>query len=76
MALYARVEKTEEDERRVRYAYTDVAGATRILLLDKDAGTTSADDGVEDMLYRAVAGKVAAAWAHSGVAPDRLMVQS
>ncbi|GGV80628.1 MULTISPECIES: hypothetical protein [Streptomyces] len=76
MALYARVEKIEEDDRKARYKYTDIAGNERMMLLNKEAETTSAEDGVEDMLYRAVARKIAVEWARSGAAPDKLMVQS
>nr|BFD84738.1 hypothetical protein StreXyl84_41390 [Streptomyces sp. Xyl84] len=76
MALYARVEKVEEDDRQVRYKYTDIAGRERYLLLNKETETTSAEDGGEDMLYRAVARKVAVAWVQDGAAPGKLLVQS
>ncbi|WP_432159241.1 MULTISPECIES: hypothetical protein [unclassified Streptomyces] len=76
MALYAQIEKIQEDDHQVRYRYTDISGRERILLLDKDSETTSAEDGAEDMLYRAVARKVAVAWLRDGTAPDKLLVQS
>lgn len=76
MALYARVEKIEEDDRQVRYKYTDIGGNERTLLLNKESEMASAEDGIEDMLYRAVARKVAVAWVRDGVAPEKLLVQS
>ncbi|GHA10245.1 hypothetical protein ACFOOM_31805 [Streptomyces echinoruber] len=76
MALYARIEKIEEDERKVRYRYTDMSGGERTLLLDKESETVSSEGGVEDMLYRAVARKVAVAWVRDGIAPEKLLVQS
>jgi hypothetical protein len=76
MALFARFEKIQEDNRHVRYRYTDIAGSERTLLLDKESEMTSAEDGLEDMLYRAVARKVAVAWLQDGVAPEKLLVQS
>ncbi|MFJ8505984.1 hypothetical protein [Streptomyces avermitilis] len=76
MALYARIEKMQEDDQQVRYRYTDVSGNEQTMLLNKVAETTSADNGVEDMLFRAVARKVAIAWVRDGVAPEKLLVQS
>ncbi|MET7847626.1 hypothetical protein ABZT48_05150 [Streptomyces avermitilis] len=76
MALYARIEKMQEDDQQVCYRYTDVSGNERTMLLNKVAETTSAEDGVEDMLFRAVARKVAIAWVRDGVAPEKLLVQS
>ncbi|GAA5702913.1 hypothetical protein AQJ43_33550 [Streptomyces avermitilis] len=76
MALYARIEKIQEDDEQVRYRYTDISGNERTMLLSKVTETTSAEDGVEDMLYRAVARKVAVAWARDGAAPEKLLVQS
>ncbi|MFC8714231.1 hypothetical protein ACFUCQ_30605 [Streptomyces sp. NPDC057197] len=76
LALYARVEKMQECDRRARYKYTDISGRERYILLDKDTGAISAEGGVEDILYRAVAMKVASAWLRDGAAPGRLLVQS
>ncbi|MFD8615086.1 hypothetical protein [Streptomyces sp. NPDC059631] len=76
MALYARVEKIQEYDRRARYRNTDIVGRERYVLLNKDTGATSAEGGVEDILHRAVAMKVASAWLRDGAAPGRLLVQS
>ncbi|MET7884210.1 hypothetical protein [Streptomyces avermitilis] len=76
MALYARIEKMQEDDQEVRYRYTDISGNERTMLLDKVTETTSAEEGVEDVLYRAVARKVAVAWVRDGVAPEKLLMQS
>ncbi|MBY8886578.1 hypothetical protein K7472_17140 [Streptomyces sp. PTM05] len=76
MALYARVEKLSEDDAEVRYKFTDIRDNERVLILDKAAERTRPEDADEDVLYRAVAMKVATAWVRDGVAPDRLLVQS
>ena len=76
MAIYARVDKLEESDREVRYKFTDINDNERVLVLDKVAEETHAEDGNNDILYRAVARKVAVAWVRDGVAPDHLMVQS
>ncbi|WP_156721780.1 hypothetical protein [Streptomyces apocyni] len=76
MALYAKIEKLQEDEQQVRYKYTDIKGRERTMLLNKETETTSSEDGDEDMLYRAVARKVAIAWVREGMAPETLLVQS
>jgi hypothetical protein len=76
MALYARIEKIEEDDRQARYKFTDIGGNERTLLLNKESEMTVSEDGVEDMLYRAVARKVAVAWVREGMAPEKLLVQS
>ncbi|WP_269859398.1 hypothetical protein [Streptomyces sp. RPT161] len=76
MALYARVEKMSEDDQEVRYKFTDIQERERVLVLDKVAEVTRPEDDNEDVLYRAVAMKVAAAWVRDGVAPERLLVQS
>ncbi|MGW7008416.1 hypothetical protein ACWGCW_37935 [Streptomyces sp. NPDC054933] len=76
MALYARVEKVSEDGQEVRYKFTGIEADERVLILDKVAEVTRPEDSNEDVLYRAVAMKVAAAWARDGVAPERLLVQS
>jgi len=75
MALYARIEKVQEDDQQVRYRYTDISGDERTML-NKVTETTSPEDGVEDMLYRAVARKVAITWIRDGVAAEKLLVQS
>lgn len=76
MALYAEVEKLEESDQLVRYRFTDIKGVERTMTLNKVTEDMSVEDGVEDMLYRAVARKVAIAWTREGSAPDRLLVQS
>ncbi|WP_174188639.1 hypothetical protein [Nocardia barduliensis] len=76
MALYAEVRKLEEDEQQVRYAYANVSGVERTLRLDKVTETIHPENGAADMLFRAVARKLASAWVNGGVAPDRLLVQS
>jgi hypothetical protein len=76
MALYAEIRKIAEDQQQVRYAYTTVSGAERTLLLDKVAETIRPETGTEDILFRAVARKVASAWLNGMGAPDRLIVQS
>ncbi|MFG3617363.1 hypothetical protein [Nocardia sp. NPDC047654] len=76
MALYAEIRKTAEDQRQVRYAYTTVSGVERTLLLDKVAETIRPEIGTEDILFRAVARKIASAWLNDKSAPDRLLVQS
>ncbi|QBS39876.1 hypothetical protein [Nocardia sp. CS682] len=75
MALYAEIQKLGEDSGQVRYGYTDVEGVQRTLLLDKAAETIILESGSEDMLYRAVARKIAAAWLN-GLVPDHMIVQS
>ncbi|WP_280390921.1 hypothetical protein [Nocardia brasiliensis] len=74
MALYAEIRKVNEDNQFVRYAYTDAGGAEQTVLLNKTAETTSLESGAENMLYRAVARKIASAWL-SGSAPERMTVQ-
>jgi hypothetical protein len=76
MAIYARVEKLHEDNLEVRYQFTDIQGVERFLLLDKIAEKTRPEDGIEDVLYRAVATKIAVSYVRDGEAPDRLIVQS
>lgn len=76
MALYAEIEKLDEDDQQVRYVYRDVHGAEQTLLLNKERETIVRENGSDDMLYRAVARKIASAWLETGVAPDRLLVQS
>ncbi len=75
MALYAEIQKLDEDSGQVRYGYTDVEGVQRTLLLDKAAETIILESGSEDMLYRAVARKIASAWVN-GLVPDHMIVQS
>ncbi|MFF3223677.1 hypothetical protein ACFYV7_12870 [Nocardia suismassiliense] len=75
MALYAKIQKLDEDSGHVRYGYTDVEGVQRTLLLDKAAETIRLESGSEDMLYRAVARKIASAWLN-GLVPDHMIVQS
>jgi hypothetical protein len=76
MALYAEIRKIAEDQQQVRYAYTTASGAERTLLLDKVAETIRPETGTEDILFRAVARKIASAWLKDRSAPDRLFVQS
>ncbi|MFG3618905.1 hypothetical protein [Nocardia sp. NPDC047654] len=76
MALYAEIEKLDEDDQQVRYVYRDVHGVEQTLLLNKTQETIVRENGSDDMLYRAVARKIASAWLNSRVAPDRLIVQS
>lgn len=77
VALYAEIRKIDEDSQRVRYRYTDSAGVEQDLVLDKVAEVLSPGSGqAEDMLYRAVARKVAGAWVREGVAPEQLVVRS
>jgi hypothetical protein len=76
MAVFALIEKVEEDERRVRYKFSGAEGVERFLVLDKEEKRTWPEDGREDIQYRAVAMKVAVAWAKEGVAADRLTVAS
>ncbi|WP_433657924.1 hypothetical protein ACQPW1_39395 [Nocardia sp. CA-128927] len=75
MALYAEIQKLDEDNQHVRYRYTDVEGVQQTLVLDKEAETISLETGSEDMLYRAVVRKIAAAWL-DGQVPDRMIVHS
>ncbi|CAM4389807.1 hypothetical protein NONI108955_24240 [Nocardia ninae] len=75
MALYAEIQKLDEDSGHIRYGYTDVEGVQRTLLLDKAAETIGLESGSEDMLYRAVARKIASAWVN-GLVPDHMIVQS
>ncbi|WP_280492637.1 hypothetical protein [Nocardia asiatica] len=76
MALYAEVRKLEEDEREVRYAYTNVSGVERTLRLDKATETIRPETAAADFLFRAVARKIASAWVNGESAPDRLIVRS
>ncbi|MGK8522193.1 hypothetical protein ACRS6B_11845 [Nocardia asteroides] len=76
MALYAEIEKLDEDEQQVRYVYRDADGVEQTLLLHKIRETIVRENGPDNNLYRAVARKIATAWLNTGVAPDRLMVQS
>jgi hypothetical protein len=76
MALYAEIEKLDEDDQQVRYVYRDAHGVEQTLLLNKAHETILRENGSDDMLYRAVARKIASAWLNSRVAPDRLIVQS
>jgi hypothetical protein len=77
VALYAEIRKIDEDAQRVRYRYTDSAGVEQDLLLDKTTEVLAPGSGQsEDMLYRAVARKVAVAWVREGIAPERLVVRS
>ncbi|MEU2030974.1 hypothetical protein [Nocardia amamiensis] len=76
MALYAEIRKLEENEQQIRYAYTDVSGIEQTFRLDKLAETIRLETGADDMLFRAVAGKVASAWLEGKGAPDHLIVQS
>lgn len=66
----------DEDDQQVRYIYRDVHGTVQALLLNKVQETIVRENGSDDMLYRAVARKIASAWLSSRVAPDRLIVQS
>ncbi|AFT99877.1 hypothetical protein [Nocardia brasiliensis] len=75
MALYAEIRKVNEDNQFVRYAYVDAGGAEQTVLLNKTAETISLESGVENMLYRAVARKIASTWL-SGSVPERMIVQS
>ncbi|QIS02523.1 hypothetical protein F5X71_09505 [Nocardia brasiliensis] len=75
MALYAEIRKVNEDNKFVRYAYTDGQGSEQTVILDKAAETISPETGSESMLYRAVARKIASAWVN-GSTPDRMMVCS
>ncbi|WP_141717807.1 hypothetical protein [Nocardia altamirensis] len=75
MALYAEIRKIDEDGGHIRYGYTDSAGVERMVLLDKAAETIRPESGTEDMLYLAVARKIASAWI-SGLVPERMIVQS
>jgi hypothetical protein len=74
--VYAEIDKIAEDGRRARYAFRDGAGSERVLILDKIGGTVGPEDGVHDILTKAVARKVAVRWAETGSAPERLMVAS
>jgi hypothetical protein len=76
LALYAEVEKVDEDEERVRYRYTDIQGSQCTLVLNKTTEVIASENSADDMLYRAVARKIATAWLDSGTTPDRLVVQS
>ncbi|MEV4433429.1 hypothetical protein [Streptomyces sp. NPDC049585] len=76
MALYANIEKIDESEELIRYKFTDIEGVGRVLVLNKVSEQVSLEAGEEDMLYRAVASKVAVAWVRNGIAPDELLVQS
>ncbi|GAA5072375.1 hypothetical protein [Nocardia iowensis] len=75
MAIYAEIQKLDEDSGHVRYGYIDIDGVERTLLLDKAAETITLESGSEDMLYRAVARKIASAWLN-GLVPDHMIVQS
>ncbi|MFI2613893.1 hypothetical protein [Streptomyces sp. NPDC018584] len=76
MAIYAEVRKVSEDETQVRYSFSDGAGTERFMTLDKVAEKSWPEDGVNNVLYQAVARKVAVAWLRQGEAPERLMVAS
>ena len=76
MAIFARVEKTHEDENLIRYRYEDSAGSQRTLIFEKSTEKLSPEDGPEDTLYRAVAMKLAGILVRSGESPERFMVQS
>ncbi|MFQ6397088.1 hypothetical protein ACLMAJ_26960 [Nocardia sp. KC 131] len=76
LALYAEIEKVDEDEERVRYRYTDIQGSQYTLVLNKATEVIASENGEDDMLYRAVARKIAAAWLDSEATPERLVVQS
>ncbi|MEV4237973.1 MULTISPECIES: hypothetical protein [unclassified Nocardia] len=76
LALYAEIEKIEEDEERVRYRYTDIQGSQYTLVLNKATEVIASENSADDMLYRAVARKIATAWLDSGTTPERLVVQS
>ncbi|MEV2226249.1 hypothetical protein AB0E01_41290 [Nocardia vinacea] len=76
LALYAEIEKIEEDEERVRYRYTDIQGSQYTSVLNKATEVIASENGADDMLYRAVARKIAVAWLDSGAIPERLVVQS
>ncbi|UAK34758.1 hypothetical protein K8O92_13520 [Nocardia asteroides] len=76
MALYAEIEKLDEDDQQVRYLYRDIHGVEQTLLLNKARQTITRENAPDDMLYRAVAGKIASAWLDTGAAPDGLIVQS
>ncbi|TDC03736.1 hypothetical protein E1265_36340 [Streptomyces sp. 8K308] len=76
MAVYAVIEKVDEDARRVRYRYSGVQETERFVVLDKEEERVWPEDGVEDHLYGAVARRIAVMWAREGIAPQRLVVQS
>ncbi|MEV4125016.1 hypothetical protein [Nocardia sp. NPDC049707] len=76
LALYAEIEKIEEDEEQVRYRYTDIQGSQYTLALNKATEVIASENGADDMLYRAVARKIATVWLDSGATPERLVVQS
>jgi hypothetical protein len=76
VAVYAVIEKVDEDARRVRYRFSGVQDIERFLVLDKERERVWPEDGVEDYLYGAVARRVAVMWAREGVAQQRLIVQS
>ncbi len=76
MAIYAEVWKVSEDETKVRYSFSDSAGAERYMTLDKAAEKFWPEDGVNNVLYQAVARTVAVAWLREARAPERLLVAS
>ncbi|WP_433523851.1 hypothetical protein ACQPZ2_00870 [Nocardia pseudovaccinii] len=76
MALYAEIEKIDVNEERVRYRYTDIHGSQYTLVLNEATEVIASENGADDMLYRAVARKIATVWLDSGTIPDRLVVQS
>ncbi|WP_157110491.1 hypothetical protein [Nocardia anaemiae] len=47
-----------------------------MLVLNKTTEVIASENGTDDMLYRAVARKIAVAWLDSGTTPERLVAQS
>ncbi|MET9363750.1 hypothetical protein ABZX93_22950 [Streptomyces sp. NPDC006632] len=76
MAIYAEITKVGEDLSRARYGFSDGVEAARFAILDKTDGSVRAEDGLENIVYWAVARKISTAWARGGTAPERLMVAS
>ncbi|MFG2500795.1 hypothetical protein ACGFSB_21590 [Streptomyces sp. NPDC048441] len=76
MAIYAEVQKVSENEQQVRYSFSSSENSERFMILDKTSERSWPEDGVNNILYQAVARKVAVTWIREGEAPERLIVQS
>ncbi|MEV6550942.1 hypothetical protein AB0M57_19855 [Streptomyces sp. NPDC051597] len=76
MAIFSEVKKVDESEQEVRYSFSNGIDAERFLILDKINEKLHPEDGIENVVYRAVARKIATAWIREGKAPERLTVNS
>lgn len=76
MAIAAAIRKVGESAQEARYSFSNGTDPERFLILDKANEKLRPEDGIEDVVYRAVARKIATAWSREGTAPDRLTVNS